>query len=229
MKISRRFILSSCTALAAVTVLGACSSKESSSPSTSATEVLPLEYPNDPVVLIKTNMGDIRAELFVEKAPKTVANFLSYVGKKHFDNTIFHRVISTFMIQGGGFENQNGNFVEKATDPPVANESYNGLKNRRGTLAMARTGDPHSATAQFFINTVDNEMLNLAPGAGKEGYAVFGKVLSGMEVVDAIRKVSTATSQLTSRAPGGQLMPGPNENVPVKAVIINSITQEAAK
>jgi cyclophilin family peptidyl-prolyl cis-trans isomerase len=228
MKISRRLILSPFIALAAVTVLSACGSKDASAPVASGSEVLPPEYPTDPIVIIKTSMGDIRAELFAEKAPKTVANFLSYVGKHHFDNTIFHRVMSTFMIQGGGFENQNGNFVEKATDAPIANESYNGLKNRRGTLAMARTGDPHSATAQFFINTVDNESLNLA-GVGQEGYAVFGKVLSGMDVVDAIRNVSITTSQLTSRAPGGQLMPGPHPNVPVKAVIIHSITQEAAK
>lgn len=185
-----------------------------------------MEDPKDPVVLIKTSMGDIRAELYAERAPKTVANFLSYVGKNHFDNTIFHRVMSTFMIQGGGFENQNGNFVEKATDPPIPNEAFNGLLNHRGTLAMARTNDPHSATSQFFINVVENESLNLSPS--NAGYAVFGKVLSGMEVVDQIRAVPVATSQLTSRTPSGQLQAGSNENVPVKAVIIQSITQEPA-
>jgi cyclophilin family peptidyl-prolyl cis-trans isomerase len=227
MKISRRHLLHSVTTSALVVGLAACGSKESTVPAPSSTAAQPPEDPKDPIVVIKTSMGDIRAELFAEKAPKTVANFLSYVDKKHYDNTIFHRVMSDFMIQGGGFENQNGNFVEKATDPPVPNEAHNGLKNHRGTLAMARTSDPHSATSQFFINVVENgPTLDLS--AQNPGYAVFGKVLSGMDIVDQIRVVPVTTSQLTSRLPSGQLQPGPNENVPIKAVNILSITKESA-
>jgi cyclophilin family peptidyl-prolyl cis-trans isomerase len=206
--------------------LVACDKPETKAPSVSTAESLPLEYPNDPVVLIKTNMGTIRAELYQEKAPKTVANFLQYVDKKHFDNTIFHRVIADFMIQGGGFENLNGNFVEKDTAPPVANESHNGFKNKRGTLAMARTSDPHSATAQWFINVKDNKNLDL--GTIPDGYAVFGKVLSGMDVVDAIRAVPTASGRLTSRLRNGQLQADSHDDVPVKAVIIESVTKETA-
>ncbi len=227
MKISRRHLLLSVTASALAVGLAACGSKESTAPVPSSTAAQPPEDPKDPIVLIKTSMGDIRAELFAEKAPKTVANFLSYIDKKHYDNTIFHRVMSDFMIQGGGFENQNGNFVEKATDPPVANEAHNGLKNHRGTLAMARTTDPHSATSQFYINVAENgPTLDLS--AQNPGYAVFGKVLSGMDIVDQIRAVPVTTSQLTSRLPSGQLKPGPNENVPIKAVNILSITKEPA-
>jgi cyclophilin family peptidyl-prolyl cis-trans isomerase len=216
--------------LAFTMLLGACSKNESApTPVGDAAKDLPLEYPTDPVAVIKTNMGTIRAELFKDKAPKTVANFIQYVEKKHFDNTIFHRVIADFMIQGGGFENQNGSFVEKATLPPVVNEAHNGLKNRRGTLAMARTGDPHSATSQFFINVVDNNKLNLgdAEAVSPDGYAVFGKVLSGLDVVEQIRQVPTESGRLTSRLPDGKLEPGSHPDVPVKAVIIESITLEA--
>jgi cyclophilin family peptidyl-prolyl cis-trans isomerase len=227
MKFSRHFFLTPLTACALACGLSACGSQESK-PAASGTAAQPMDDPKDPVVLIKTSMGDIRAELFAAKAPKTVANFLSYTEQKHYDNTIFHRVMSDFMIQGGGFENQNGNFVEKPTEAPIANESYSGLKNHRGTLAMARLPQPHTATDQFFINVVENAKLDLAPGPGNEGYAVFGKVLSGLEVVDQIRNVPTTTAQLTSRSADGQLRPGPNENVPIKAVNILSITKEPA-
>lgn len=215
-----------CTAL----MLASCQRSETTATAEapkSSSDSLPLEYAGDPVIKIETSMGDVRAELFKEKAPKTVTNFLQYVDTKFFDNTIFHRVIADFMIQGGGFENSNGNFVEKETKPPVPNESHNGLKNRRGTLAMARTNDPHSATAQFFINVKDNTSLDLGTAQGA-GYAVFGKVLSGMDVVDQIRKVPTGRSPLTSRLPTGQLAAEPQGDVPLKAVIIKSITVEPA-
>ncbi|MBP7949276.1 MAG: peptidylprolyl isomerase [Verrucomicrobiales bacterium] len=178
------------------------------------------------MVEIKTSEGIIRAELFKEQSPKTVENFLSYVGKKHYDNTIFHRVIKGFMVQGGGFENQNGNFVEKATDPPVVNEAGNRLKNHRGTLAMARTNDPHSATSQFFINTANNGKLNLGDpqAVSPDGYAVFGKVISGMAVVDKIEQSPTGTQTLKARLPGGQIQDQPSQDVPVKKILIESIS-----
>jgi peptidyl-prolyl cis-trans isomerase B (cyclophilin B) len=133
--------------------------------------------------------GTITLELDAEKAPKSVANFLAYVNKGHYNNTIFHRVIPGFMIQGGGMEPGMG---QKATDAPIANEANNGLKNNNYTVAMARTGDPHSATAQFFINVADNGFLNhTAPSQQGWGYAVFGKVIAGQDVVDRIKTVKT--------------------------------------
>ena len=214
--------------LAFTMLLGACSKNEPApTPVGDAAKDLPLEYATDPVAVIKTSMGTIRAELYKDKAPKTVANFIQYAEKKHFDNTIFHRVMNDFMIQCGGFENQNGSFVEKATLPPIPNEAHNGLKNRRGTLGMARTGDPHSATSQFFINVVDNDSLDLGVAKDGYGYAVFGKVLSGLDVVDQIRNVPVESGRLTSRLPDGKLEPGSHQNVPVKAVIIESITLES--
>ena len=135
------------------------------------------------------NYGTITLELDAEKAPKTVANFLAYVNKGHYNNTIFHRVIPGFMIQGGGMEPGMG---QKPTDAPITNEANNGLKNNNYTVAMARTGDPHSATAQFFINVADNSFLNhTAPSQQGWGYAVFGKVVSGQDVVDRIKTVKT--------------------------------------
>jgi cyclophilin family peptidyl-prolyl cis-trans isomerase len=142
----------------------------------------------NPQVLIETSEGDIKVELFQDKAPVTVKNFLRYVDEKHYDGTIFHRVIPSFMIQGGGFE---PGMKERDTHAPIENESYNGLANERGTLAMARTSKPNSATAQFFINTVDNPFLDRANAKDKVGYAVFGKVIDGTKVVDAIRRVPT--------------------------------------
>lgn len=163
----------------------------------------------NPVVVINTNMGDIQLELAADKAPASVANFLSYVEDKHYDGTVFHRVISNFMIQGGGFDS---NMQKKATKAAIQNEANNGLKNKRGTIAMARTGDPHSATAQFFINVVDNDFLNFS---GKNprgwGYAVFGTVTQGLDVVDKIRAVPTG--------PAGPF----RRDVPKQQVLINSV------
>jgi glycerol-3-phosphate acyltransferase PlsY len=170
-----------------------------------------------PKVRLKTSEGDIVLELDARKAPLSTANFLSYVEKGFYEGTVFHRVISNFMIQGGGFTIDEGSLVQKATEAPIRNESQNGLKNRRGTIAMARTNDPHSATSQFFINVVDNPNLDY-PSLG--GYAVFGEVVDGMDVVDKIRAVATGTQSLTNRFPNGQLMSRPTPNVPQQPVII---------
>lgn len=162
-------------------------------------------------VRLKTSKGDIVLELDAAKAPVTVENFVSYVKKKQYDGTVFHRVIDGFMIQGGGFTQEGQVLTEKPTGKGIVNEGKNGLKNDRGTIAMARTNDPNSATAQFFINVVDNNMLNF-PNNG--GYAVFGKVVEGMEVVDKIKGVKTrADARL-----GG--------DVPVEPVTIKSATVE---
>ena len=143
-------------------------------------------------VLLKTNKGDITLTLDAAKAPKTVANFIEYVKSGHYDGTIFHRVIDNFMIQGGGM---TAGLKEKSSGAQIENEANNGLKNVRGTVAMARTSDPHSATAQFFINVNDNDFLNhTAPNAQGWGYAVFGKVTDGLDVVDVIRQVKTSNS-----------------------------------
>ena len=143
-------------------------------------------------VKLHTNHGVITLELDAEKAPVTVANFLAYVEAGHYDNTVFHRVIDGFMIQGGGFE---PGMKQKAPGEQIKNEADNGLKNDRGTIAMARTQAPHSATAQFFINVADNAFLNhTSPDLQGWGYCVFGKVSEGMDVVDSIRKVKTGSS-----------------------------------
>ena len=160
---------------------------------------------NPQVELHIANYGVITLELDQEKAPNTVANFLSYVNKGHYNNTIFHRIIPGFMVQGGGME---PGMKEKKGDSPINNEANNGLKNLNYTVAMARTGDPHSATAQFFINVADNTFLNhTAISQQGWGYAVFGKVVSGKEVVDQIKAVKTSTK-------------GYHENVPVVDVIM---------
>ena len=144
---------------------------------------------NPQVELHIANYGVITLELDAENAPNSTANFLSYVNKGHYNNTIFHRVIPGFMVQGGGFE---PGMKQKDVDAPIQNEAQNGLKNANYTVAMARTGDPHSATAQFFINVANNGFLNhTAPNASGWGYAVFGKVVSGTEVVDKIKAVAT--------------------------------------
>ena len=144
------------------------------------------------MVTLHTNHGDITLTLNAEKAPETVANFLQYCRDGHYDNTIFHRVINGFMIQGGGFE---PGMKQKATQAPVKNEANNGLKNDAGTIAMARTQDPHSATAQFFINVADNDFLNFkAENVQGWGYCVFGRVSEGMDVVNKIKGVKTGTS-----------------------------------
>ena len=159
-------------------------------------------------VKFQTTAGDIVVQLDAQKAPKTVANFVQYVKDGHYNGTIFHRVIGSFMIQGGGF---TPDMAEKPTRAPIPLEAENGLKNTRGTIAMARTGVPDSATAQFFINVVDNDMLN-ARGPGN-GYAVFGKVVEGMDVVDKIRAVPT-----TRKAP--------HSDVPAEPIIIKKATLE---
>ena len=148
-------------------------------------------------VLLTTNHGQITLELDADKAPKTVENFLSYVKSGHYDGTIFHRVIDGFMIQGGGF---SADMRQKPTEDPVENEANNGLTNDRYTIAMARTSDPHSASAQFFINVNDNDFLNY-PGSDGWGYCVFGKVTSGTEVVDKIGKVNTGRRSMFSDVP----------------------------
>jgi peptidyl-prolyl cis-trans isomerase A (cyclophilin A) len=175
-------------------------------------------------LLMKTNHGDVTIELNREKAPVSVENFISYVNKKHFDGTVFHRVIEDFMIQGGGFEIKDDAIVQKPTGKGIVNEAKNGLKNDYGTIAMARTGDPNSATAQFFINVKDNEMLN-APSPDGHGYAVFGKVTKGMDVVDKIKKVGTTQKPLTMLHPvSGEKMVSTAGDVPIEEVKIISIS-----
>ncbi|ACR70160.1 peptidylprolyl isomerase [Edwardsiella ictaluri] len=161
------------------------------------------------MVTFHTNHGDIVIKTFDDKAPATVANFLEYCRDGFYDNTIFHRVIDGFMIQGGGFE---PGMKQKATKAPIKNEANNGLKNTRGTLSMARTNDPHSATAQFFINVVDNDFLNFrSERPDGWGYAVFAEVAEGMDVVDKIKGVSTGRN-------------GMHQDVPREDVIIQSVT-----
>lgn len=161
------------------------------------------------MILMKTNMGDITIELNKEKAPETAENFLNYVREGFYDGTIFHRVINGFMIQGGGFDS---NMNQKGTNKPIKNEANNGLKNETGTLAMARTSDPHSATAQFFINVSDNSFLDHTSETSQGwGYAVFGKVTDGLDIVNRIKSIKT-TSQ------------GLHQDVPAEPVIIESMT-----
>jgi len=163
----------------------------------------------NPEITLETTKGKIVLQLDQQKAPITVGNFLEYVKSRHYDNTIFHRVIKGFMIQGGGF---TSDMHQKPVNDPIKNEADNGLKNERGTIAMARTPNPHSATAQFFINTVDNPFLD---HKGKDmqgwGYAVFGKVIEGMEVVDTIAGVKTGTK-------------GGHQDVPIEPVVILKAT-----
>jgi cyclophilin family peptidyl-prolyl cis-trans isomerase len=166
-----------------------------------------------PSVIVETSMGDFKIELDPVSAPETVQNFLGYVDDKFYDGTIFHRVISNFMIQGGGFE---PGLKEKPTKAPIKNEAANGLSNLRGTIAMARTNNPNSATAQFYINLVDNSQA-LDPRAGSAGYCVFGHVVDGMDVVDKIRRVETGTVVLD---PVRKIE---HENVPRQDVVIKSI------
>ena len=177
----------------------------------SASNVNPQEttMSNMPLVELETSMGNITIELNEEKAPKTVENFLNYVNSGHYEGTIFHRIIDGFMIQGGGMDAQMN---EKKTNAPVENEADNGLKNDKGTIAMARTQDPHSATSQFFINVKDNDFLN---HSGKNmqgwGYTVFGKVTSGMDVIEKMKGVPTGRF-------------GMHADVPTEPVIIKSAT-----
>ncbi len=164
----------------------------------------------NPRVLVETSQGSFELELYPEQAPKSVANFLEYVNSGFYNGTIFHRVIDGFMIQGGGF---TPDFERKTTNAPITNEADNGLKNQRGTVAMARTMDPHSATAQFFINVVDNDFLDHTSKTPRGwGYTVFGKVVKGMDTVDKIRQLKTG--------PGG-VFP---KDVPQETVVIERMT-----
>ncbi len=172
-------------------VLGACGDQGQSADTPAVAE--------NPKVLMQTSMGDIVIELYPQKAPKTVANFLQYVDEGFYNGTIFHRVINGFMIQGGGFTEE---MAQKETHPPVMNEADNGLRNTVGTIAMARTMDPHSATAQFFINVNNNTSLDFREKTPRAwGYAVFGRVVEGMGVVEAIKGVSTGSRGMHSDVP----------------------------
>ncbi|MGK5079095.1 peptidylprolyl isomerase [Janthinobacterium sp. HLX7-2] len=190
------FLARFCTLFASLTLGGAV---------VAAPPTAPLDP--TPHVALKTSLGEIVLELDQEKAPKSVANFLQYVKSGYYKGTVFHRVIDGFMIQGGGFDK---NMKQKATRAPVRNEAQNGLQNVTYSIAMARTGDPHSATAQFFINVGNNGALDY-PGRDGFGYTVFGKVVSGMDVVDKIKAVPVADK-------------GPHQNVPVTPVVIESAT-----
>lgn len=170
----------------------------------------PAETAENPVVSMKTSMGEIKVELFASQAPATVSNFLSYADNGFYDGTIFHRVIENFMIQGGGFTRD---MRQKPTRPPIANEAQAALPNKRGTIAMARTPDPHSATSQFFINVEDNASLNHRNSSQSGyGYCVFGEVTEGMDVVDAIRQVETHTV-------------AGHADVPVEPVVIEKVAR----
>ena len=163
------------------------------------------------MIVFHTTYGDIKINTFDDKAPETVKNFVEYCKEGFYNNTIFHRVIDNFMIQGGGFE---PGMKQKKTKEPIQNEAANGLKNNRGTLAMARTSDPHSATAQFFINVVDNDYLNYrSADVNGFGYCVFAEVVDGLDVVDKIKAVKTGRN-------------GMHSDVPVEDVIISSVTFE---
>jgi cyclophilin family peptidyl-prolyl cis-trans isomerase len=169
----------------------------------------PLAAAGNPTAVIHTSKGEIQLELFADQAPVSVENFIAYASSGFYDGTIFHRVISHFMIQGGGF---TADMEKKVTREPIINEAANGISNKRGTIAMARTNDPHSATAQFFINVQDNMNLDHSgqTSSGSWGYAVFGRVTSGMEVVDEIRFAQTTTV-------------GPYSDVPVEPVVIERV------
>lgn len=182
-------------ALALMAALAAQTSPVSSTPQPTA-KAMP-----QPVVIIKTSLGSVEVELFPDKAPKTVENFLAYVKAGHYDGSVFHRVIAGFMVQGGGFDKAMN---KKSTRAPVVNEAGNGLKNLTGTIAMARTSDPDSATAQFFINVADNESLNRA--TGNAGYTVFGKVVAGLDVVKKLEAAQTSTQNGMRDVPVTQLV-----------------------
>ncbi|MEZ6141459.1 MAG: peptidylprolyl isomerase [Zavarzinella sp.] len=165
----------------------------------------------NPVVVLETNKGTIKVELFEDKAPVSVKNFLAYVDSKHYDGLIFHRVVPDFVIQAGGFDDAG---KEKKTEKPIKNEASNGLSNVRGTLAMARTSDPDSATSQFYINLKDNKGLDKANEPSGHGYCVFGRVIEGMDVVDAIAKVKLQNK-------GGALAQCPADNVVIKTAKVH--------
>nr|WP_245150704.1 peptidylprolyl isomerase [Pollutimonas harenae] len=193
--------------IACATSLALCLGSAAQAASSNSTEGTSMS--TNPRVSLQTSQGVILIELNAEKAPKTVESFLTYVKEGFYDGTVFHRVINNFMVQGGGFD---ADMKQKQTHAPVENEANNGLKNDRYTLAMARTSDPHSATAQFFINVADNDFLNFtSPTPNGWGYAVFGKVVEGTEVVDQIKAVKTGNK-------------GFHQDVPLENVIIEKAT-----
>lgn len=196
--------------LCVAALLSACQPNTSSESNTAAQQQPTAPQPANPVVVLTTSMGTISIELDATHAPLSTSNFLAYVDKKFYDGTIFHRVIPGFMAQGGGFTQD---MTEKPTDAPIHNESTNGLKNLRGTISMARTSNPDSATSQFFLNFVDNGALD-APPDGGPGYAVFGKIISGMDVLDKMAQVPTTTK-------------GEYENVPAQPIILISARRQS--
>ncbi len=192
--------------LALLLGLAGCNKPSNETPSTTAPAAAAAETPK---VRMQTSHGEIVLELYPDKAPKTVANFLMYAEEGHYDGTIFHRVIDGFMIQGGGFTPE---MQQKTTAPPIMNEADNGLRNIVGTIAMARTGEPHSATAQFFINVANNSFLDFRERTPRAwGYAVFGRVIEGMATVEKIKGVATTTRD-------------GHQNVPVEAVVIEKVS-----
>jgi len=201
--------------LAGATSLAAQDTKPAQPPASKPAQTYPDDQDNAPLVhvLMKTSMGEIVLQLNREKAPISVKNFLSYTDKKFFDGTIFHRVMSNFMIQGGGF---TPDMQKKPTDPPIQNEWKNGLKNVRGSIAMARAPQPDSATAQFFINVKDNSILDQPRGGA--AYAVFGKVVAGMDVVAAIKSAAVRTNPLNPR----------ETSHPVEPIVIESVSRLSA-
>jgi peptidyl-prolyl cis-trans isomerase A (cyclophilin A) len=202
-------------AMLGLALISACKSEEASSDAEAAAPVR---------VKMVTSMGDVVIELNAEKAPVTVGNFLKYVKDGHYSGTVFHRVINGFMIQGGGFALKENALVEKPTGDGIKNEGRNGLSNEIGSIAMARTADPDSATAQFFINVGDNKMLDF-PNNG--GYAVFGKVVEGMDVVNKIKEVETKSDSIVMLHPEtGEKMELPSDDIPTEPVLIKSITVE---
>jgi len=176
----------------------------------------------NPIIEMKTSMGMIKIELNQEKAPISTKNFLTRAGKKEYNGTVFHRVISNFMIQGGGFKLVGSELQQKESGNSIKNESQNGLSNTRGTIAMARTADPDSATAQFYINVKDNSGSLDYPKARGNGYTVFGKVIEGMDVVDKIKIVATGSSMVQVSTPGG-LQKASFSDVPRKPVVIEAV------
>ena len=207
--------------------------KAAPNPATESTETsAPADQPAGPRVTFETSEGSFVLELDAVNAPISTENFLSYVNDGFYDGTIFHRVIDGFMIQGGGFELVDGKGSQKETKAPIKNEAKNGLKNLRGSISMARTNNPDSATSQFFINVVDNPGLDpksaVNPqGFSPDGYAVFGKIVDGMETIDKIRQSETGVKRMMVRAPSGELMENPMSDVPLRNAIIKkaSVTQ----
>jgi len=190
-------------------------------PPAAPVDSIPPPPPPAPVVEIKTSMGVIRVELNLEKAPVTVANFLGYVSRGYYDGTVFHRAVGGYIIQGGAFEKVGDQLIEKPTDPPIKSEADNALRNLEGTIAMARTDVPDSATSQFFINVRDNDILDQSLAA--PGFTVFGRVTAGMDVVRQINDVQTGVRQVTRRLGDHQQNSQSLKAVPLQDVVIESI------